>query len=462
MEEKHPTDQGPTRTGRVPLYVLMVIFLVFLAIFFYYVWDVITPLLIWLILVFILIPFASNDPRAVALIILITVIGLIYGVISLWDAFFPFVVALVLAFFLDPIADRFDIWYNRLLAKRERSEPPTDKKGLRLRALAAATTVLLVIGVLVGVGFLLAPTIQHDLDRLDGFNFNTILVELQSWVDEVTADNPSLREPLQNVSEDLKTAASEALPSATQVMNTAFAQLGNLGNLILIPIFTFLLLRDVDRFKAKLRTLIPLQLKNRIGGLAKDANRVFIGFFRAKSIGCAFVALWVGTGLYLLDVPFYVPIALITGVLNFIPFVGPFLGAVIAVPVSFLAPDPMLAALLTMALYLSANAIDGYILDPLIVGRKMGIGPVLLLLAVLVGFEFGLLWAFMAVPLAALVKIIALQVERYYRKSPIYLGPHNKADEETLRHEEEEILAEEERLRHKLDDPEDDVADDKA
>ncbi|MBD3399054.1 MAG: AI-2E family transporter [Candidatus Coatesbacteria bacterium] len=427
-EPERSVEQAPSsRTGRIPIYVIMIIFLAFLAIFFYYVWEVVTPLLVWLILVLILFPFAYDDPRAVALILLVTLAGLLYGVISLWDAFLPFVVALVLAFFLDPLCDRFDIWFNRWFGKRERSEPPEDKLGRRLRSFAALTVIILVLGVLVGLGFALAPTIERDLDRLSDFDFKGIIAELDGWIDKLAGDNEQLRTTLQRGTADLEQTIAEALPSATQVMETVFAQLGNLGNLILIPIFTFLLLRDVDRFKQKLATLVPVKLKSRFNSLSEDANRVFIGFFRTKSIGCLFVACWVGVGLYLIGVPFYLPIAIITGILNFIPFLGPFLGAVLATPIALLTPDPILSALLTIGLYVSANAIDGYILDPLIVGRKVGIGPVLLLLSVLVGFQFGLLWAFLAVPLAALLKVVILQLERFYRRSPIYCGAQGDA-----------------------------------
>ncbi|MCK4593048.1 AI-2E family transporter, partial [bacterium] len=112
----------------------------------------------------------------------------------------------------------------------------------------------------------------------------------------------------------------------------------------------------------------------------------------------------------------------ISGILNFIPFLGPVVAGLIAVPMAFFTPDPLTAILLTLALYVVAFTISGYLLDPLIVGKRVGIGTVLLLLSVLIGVQFGIIWAFLAVPIAALIKVIALQVERFYRRSPIYRG----------------------------------------
>ena len=101
---------------------------------------------------------------------------------------------------------------------------------------------------------------------------------------------------------------------------------------------------------------------------------------------------------------------------------GPVVAGAVAVPMAFFTPDPAPTMLLTLALYVVAFTVSGYVLDPLVVGKKVGIGAVLLILSVLIGLQFGIVWAFLAVPIAAVIKVIALQVERFYRRSPIYLG----------------------------------------
>ncbi len=419
--DRIPQDYPKSSPGRVPLWAIMIIFLGLLGLFFYFVWPVITPFVIWLALVLILVPFAYQDPRAIFLIALITIAGVIYGVISLWGAFFPFVTALFLAFLLDPAADRLDKLFHRL-AGHERFEPPRDRKGSRIRSLASFAVIILMIGLIVGLAFLLVPTIQNDIVRLQEFNFMSLVDRVEEWLDQIAGDSPELQGAIQTITSSLQVAISEAIPDVTVLLDDLLAALGNLGNLILIPIFTFLLLRDTDRIKKRLIELTPERHYQRVRDFGDDVNRVFVGFFRSKLVICAFIGIFTGVGLWLIGVPFFIPLAVISGILNFIPFLGPFVAGLIAVPMAFFTPDPLTAILLTLALYVVAFTISGYILDPLIVGKRVGIGTVLLLLSVLVGVQFGIIWAFLAVPIAALIKVIALQVERFYRRSPIYRG----------------------------------------
>jgi predicted PurR-regulated permease PerM len=419
-----PKDYPRRSTGRVPLWAIMIIFLGLLGLFVYLVWPVVTPFVVWLALVLILVPFAYSDFRAISLIALITVAGVIYGVINLWEAFFPFVVALFLAFLLDPAADRLDLFYNRL-ARQERSEPPRDKRGARLRSLASLTVIVLTIGVIVGLAFLLVPTIRSDIARLQEFDFTSLVDRVDNFLGEIAGDSPQLQRAVQALTTRLQTAISEAIPDVAVLLENLLASLGNLGNLILIPIFTFLLLRDVDRMKKRVTELVPKRHHERMKDFGEDVNRVFVGFFRSKLVTCAFIGIVTGVGLRLIGVPFFIPLAVISGILNFIPFLGPVVAGAVAVPMAFFTADPPTAMLLTLALYVGAFTVSGYLLDPLVVGKRVGIGAVLLILSVLVGVQFGIIWAFLAVPIAALIKVIALQVERFYRRSPIYLGLHD-------------------------------------
>ncbi len=416
-----PTDYPRRPTGRVPLWTVMVVFLGLLGLFVYLVWPVVTPFVVWLALVLILVPFAYHDARAISLIALVTVAGVIYGVINLWDAFFPFVVALFLAFLLDPAADRVDKFFHRL-ARHEHVEPPKDKKGARLRAVAALTVIVGAVGLVVGLALLLVPTVRNDIARLQEFDFTSLVGRVERWLDGLAGGTPELRDAVQSLTARLQTAISEAIPDVAVLLERLLASLGDLGNLILIPIFTFLLLRDVDRFKKRLTDLVPRRHHERVKDFGEDVNRVFVGFFRAKLVTCAFIGVVTGVGLWLLGVPFFIPLAFISGILNFIPFLGPVVAGAVAVPMAFFTPDPAPTMLLTLALYVVAFTISGYVLDPLVVGKKVGIGSVLLILSVLVGLQFGIIWAFLAVPIAAVIKVIALQVERFYRRSPIYRG----------------------------------------
>jgi len=408
-------------SGRLPNWVLMVVFPVVLGIFTYLIWPLVTPFIAWLLLVILLLPYAEKDNRAVVLIGFLTLGLMIYGLMTLWEAFFPLVLSLFFAFLLDPLADRLDVLYSKI-AKHEHHEPPTDKIGSRIRSLAAITVIVLSIGLMVGLGFLVVPTIRNDIIRLSSFDFSSLVDKATALANQLAGVSPEMERAVADITLRVQGALSSAVPDMATLLKGVSQSLGSLSNLILIPIFTFLLLRDVDRFKKRFIGLIPRRANQFVRHLADDANKVFLGFFRGKMLTGIFVAIMTGVGMWLIGVPFFLPIALLAGVLNFIPFLGAMVAGAIAVPMALFAPDPLTAILLTLGLFLIVFTINGYVFDPLIIGKQVGIGTTLLLLSVLVGMQFGLVWAFLAVPAAALIKLIALQVERYYKKSALYLN----------------------------------------
>jgi predicted PurR-regulated permease PerM len=117
------------------------------------------------------------------------------------------------------------------------------------------------------------------------------------------------------------------------------------------------------------------------------------------------IGVMVGLGLWLLGVPFAFALALIAGLLEFIPYVGPILSAVPALLVA-LAETPELA-LYVLMLYIGVQSIEGYVLQPLIQERAVYLPPAVLLLAQLVlGILVGALGVMLATPMTAAVFVM--------------------------------------------------------
>ena len=98
--------------------------------------------------------------------------------------------------------------------------------------------------------------------------------------------------------------------------------------------------------------------------------------------------------------------------LNFAPYVGPLIGMVVMVLMGFASYDEPLRALLPAAIYLGLHTLEGQIVTPIVLGKRMAISPLVLILALMVfGWLWGIIGLLLAVPLLVCVKIVLTRLE---------------------------------------------------
>lgn len=99
-------------------------------------------------------------------------------------------------------------------------------------------------------------------------------------------------------------------------------------------------------------------------------------------------------------------------ILNFAPYVGPLTGIVVMLLMGFASFDEPLRALLPAAIYLGLHTLEGQIVTPIVLGRRMALSPLVLILALMVfGWLWGIIGLLLAVPLLVCVKIVLTKVE---------------------------------------------------
>lgn len=133
-------------------------------------------------------------------------------------------------------------------------------------------------------------------------------------------------------------------------------------------------------------------------------ERSIMGYFRGQLIVALTMGLAVGIGLWLLGIPLAVPVALLVGVLELVPYLGVALGAVL---VAFVAlPLGWLAVLKALGVLVLAAQLEGHVLAPLIVGRSTKLHPLTVLLALLVGERLaGVGGMLVGIPVVAFAKL---------------------------------------------------------
>jgi predicted PurR-regulated permease PerM len=199
--------------------------------------------------------------------------------------------------------------------------------------------------------------------------------------------------------------------------------------LVITPVVAFYLLVDWDRMVATVDGWVPLRHRDTVRELAWEMHQAIAGFVRGQAAVCALLGLFYAVGLSLVGLNFAVLIGLTAGLLSFIPYVGSLTGLMVSVGVAVVQFWPDWTWILaTLGVCVAGQFIEGNILSPKLVGASVGLHPVWLMFALLAfGSLFGFVGLLLAVPLAAMVGVLARFALRRYMASPLYLGGPPKA-----------------------------------
>ena len=339
----------------------------------------------------------GRDPTSRTLLWLAGLAVLAWLLTLLADVLTPFVIALVLAILLDPLHDRIQA------------------RGLP-RGVAVGLTFLVFMAVFVGVvAFLIPVTVGQVADLVR--NADAYLLKVRTALDGwVTANStllrrfnlpPSTTELWSRYQVDATAAIQMLLQRVFEVLQ---ASAGKLSWLVIVPLVTLYLLVDFDRARERLIFLLPDDRRDQIVALAAKVGGVFAAYVRGLVAICACYGLMVYLALELL---FRMPYALIVGLaavaLYAVPYLGQLALIVSAVIVAW-ATGTHHVAWVGLAVLAIGQLFD-QLITPRVIGRQVGLHPVLGLFALMVGGQlFGPLGMVVAVPVAASVRVILAEL----------------------------------------------------
>ena len=252
---------------------------------------------------------------------------------------------------------------------------------------------LLVIPPLVAQGSALWAKIPTEFNQLQ-----TFLIKYKLMTHRVT-----LEEAVQN-------APSGAGGNAVGTVFLAISSLiGGLFGLITILILTFYLLIEAGTMFDYLVRFVPLGRRGDVVTVARQAVLKVSAWLRAQFILAGVMGTFSALGLWLMDVPYFYVIALVAAIGETIPIVGPVIGGITAVAVA-ISVSPQLAVMVG-AYFLVLHQLEANILVPKIMERSVGVSPVAVLVALLIGGALmGLAGAILAIPTAALLSVIIEEI----------------------------------------------------
>ncbi|MEA5013606.1 MAG: AI-2E family transporter [Candidatus Limiplasma sp.] len=334
-------------------------------------------------------------------LLLILALAAVWARALLWQA--------VLQLFFGMLAAMAALPVMRLL---ERRLPP---------GLSASLSMLAVTAGLVGALLLLVPFVLEQARQLMGM-LPLFYAQMSHWMQQAES---WLAENGIGLGEELKASLLEnGQTLLTDVVPATMAQAGNLldglSKLLLAPAFAFYFLRDRKSIGGWLLLTLPVHSREMAVRLLREMRRELAGFLRGQLMVSAVVGSLTGLGLLLVGLPNWPLLGTVMGVLELIPYVGPFLGGVLVVLFALQGGLPQ--TLWALGVVVVVQQLEGGMLSPKLMGDATRLHPVLVLLAVMVGgLAGGIMGILLSLPVALCARA-ALRVISLHAQSPEVSG----------------------------------------
>jgi predicted PurR-regulated permease PerM len=344
----------------------------------------------------------SDRLRRSALIVWLAIGGIALFAVFLYVAdsirviWLPLAFAAGLVFILEPTVRAFD------------------RVGFR-RVFSALFALVALAGLVVAIVVLVLPTIREqaaefigDLPQLWGgivdglrdlaerFGYDGEELLSQGTIEEWLND-PTNQETLQELLFGFGAGAGTLIRGVTEAVLV----------LVLAPVLALYILIDLDRYRTQALELTPPEHKAEVAFVGGEVGTALGSFVRGQLLVALIVGIASSLGMWAIDLPFWLLIGMLAGLLNLIPFLGPFVGGALAASVALLAGD-LSQAIWAVVIFTAIQQVDNHVITPLVQRTRVKLSPLVIVLALIIGGSVaGLLGVLIAVPVTAAVRIIA-------------------------------------------------------
>ncbi|MCK5697917.1 MAG: AI-2E family transporter [Gammaproteobacteria bacterium] len=194
-----------------------------------------------------------------------------------------------------------------------------------------------------------------------------------------------------------------------------------LSNLVLIPVIAFYFMRDWDIMIAKIDHLLPRHIEPLIVKLAKESDEVLASFMRGQLLVMSSLATIYSIALWIAGLEFALLVGLLAGLVSFVPYLGFIVGIVVAIIAAFMQFHDFSLLIPIAIAFGFGQLIESLLLTPLLVGDRIGLHPVAVIFAILVGGQlFGFVGVLIALPVSAVVMVLLRHIYQTYVTSGLY------------------------------------------
>lgn len=346
----------------------------------------------------------------------------------------PFLIALVVAYVFHPIVTFV-------------------QKKLRLGRITGIVVLLLTILLLLtGVLVWLIPVLYHQISStisdLSDF-LGKHLVWIRKWAEEteltrhIEAKLIEVQQQFRLSLDDLLTDLGAIRPLAQGGLTVAQGGLAAILSLLtslrataifmvstgFVVVIAFYYLADMDAFPHIIRKLLPVRHRERFWDILLQADHAVGGFLRGQLIACVIVAVLTANLLIFIGMKQYaILIGSFAGLMHLIPYLGPVAGGMPAILWVLLSQhfqswsQKGLYILIILIGFSVIETFDGLVTQPYVVGKRASLHPLMVMLALAVGAQFGIGGMIIAVPVACFFRVLWMELFWKWRKDPVLDG----------------------------------------
>lgn len=341
---------------------------------------------------------------------LLAIVFLIFVFVSGRIVLVPMLISVALAYMLAPVVT----WFER----RGWSRSSSTLLGITAASLMIVLVLIFVI-----------PSVWNQLNQ--SYNQANALVNDEARVEALTLKvkevNPQLYELVKLQIEKYKASGDRSKIVAWVVgwLQSGLFKLVDLTSSILdfllIPFFIYYLLADYRGMRDRIDRLIPPRFRITTTDLIGQINNVLSSYVRSQLLIALAMGAMYSAGFMILRVPLGFTIGMLSGLLNFVPYLGTLIG--LALSLFFVALDGggfgRIAGVL--AVFAIVQSVEGYYLTPKLLGSRLNLHPMWVLVGLVIGGNlFGLLGIILAVPVIAVAKVVLGVLEDIYQDSSFY------------------------------------------
>ncbi|ENW23732.1 MULTISPECIES: chloramphenicol efflux transporter CxpE [Acinetobacter] len=323
----------------------------------------------------------------------------------------PFVAALLVAYLFSPLVDKLhDVGLPRWLS-------------ISIVFIGIGIVLTLAIWYLVPLIWQQLMYARDNIPAIIGWINSTFLPWLSNTfnVVEMEIDTNQISDVVMNYVQTNYSADSiQAFLLRLAQSGINFLQIG--GTIVLIPIIAFYFLLDWDRMLGSLRRLIPRPYEKSTLKIVGECHSVLGAFVKGQFLVMILLGIVYAVGLQLIGLEVGLIIGMVAGLASIIPYLGFAVGIIAAVIATLLQFGiDWWQLVLVGIVFMVGQAVEGYILQPFLLGDKIGLSPVAVVFAVLAGAQLaGFLGMLIALPVAAVIVVLLRHVREYYEHTTFY------------------------------------------
>ncbi len=383
-------------------WLVLILALIILLVLGYTVREIFDPIFVFVVFLIATYPF-RHDSIVRHLILLATFVFAFWFVIEVSGAVLPFVVAFIISFVFSPLVE----WLKM------RKVP---------RAVSIIGVLLVLLGILAAISVVVLPMVFQQFQSFLT-TIPTLSAEVSNSLNRVVnrgflgfaPENQGLQQAVVSALSSRIEDVTRAIPNGIlSFVAQAATALTKMLNLVLVPFLSFYIMKDFELIKYRVKMVFPRRHRQLVSDIYSIIDRI-LGSYLRGALTVAFINSIVITSLMSIwGVKYPLVIGLISGLLDMIPYFGIIISTSIAVLIALFGDNPGFQVIMVIVSFLGMNLTETAILYPRIIGSKIGVHPVLLILALLIfGYFMGFLGLLIAVPTTA----ILIGLRKYYEKN---------------------------------------------